>query len=326
MTPSGQKVDRNDLSGGCVPLRRELVQFLSEQVSEEVAGLVSGQDQNNFTIPESPDAIKDIQPYWWRGGEDPERKAVEACISEIKSFLESQCNFLRTYVAGELDSRSLKDFFIHSIPRIHSCIALDYDELRKFNNNRSPFHLPTDQLLRCIPRCELPWQAGRDRRKEIFRLLRRLNMVSTLARSDVGPLEELLPELEDYLRTLKDLTMRGIPDRGVRAELAFPAEPMGSTVAGVAGERGDAGEPRLVEGECSPSSTSCGGNEEREQFVYQLCCDGVPYKNICTQLQKEHPDWKQIGSVQGVRHVALTYATQHGLPPPKARRRPRQQR
>jgi hypothetical protein len=340
MTPGANEVYRNDLSGDCLPPREQLVQFLSEQVDEEVAGPVSGQDQNNITIPESPDAITDIQPDWRWGGEDPERNAVRHCIFEIQSFLKSRGDFLRTYVAGKLDSRSLEYFFIHSIPSIHRCIALDYDELRKFNNNISPFHLPTDQLLRCIPRCELLWQAGRDRRKEIFRLLRRLNMVSALARSDVGPLEELLPELEHYstelehystelehyLKTLEHPTAREIPGGDGGTDPTYPDEPLVVAAAGVAGERGDAGEPTPVEEECSPSRTRRGKNEERDKLVYELCCDGIPYKNIRTILKNEHPDWGEIESNSGVIWVARKYAESHGLEPPPRRHHPRQQR
>ena len=295
---------RKDLSGDCLPPREQLVQLHSEQVSEEVAGVFRGQDQNNITIPESPDAIKKIH--------SDRRSAVATCRYYIKVCLERRGNVLRTDVAGQLDLRSL-----HSLPFdiavLRDRIASALDELRKLNNNSSLFGLTTDQLHRFFPCCE-------------FTLLGPQDMVSALACSDVGLLEELLRELEHYPKMLEDPTARGIPGGGGGTDPTFPGEPLGLTAAGIAGERGDAGEPRPVEGKCSPSRTRRGKNEEREKLVYQLCCDGILYKNICTQLQKEHPDWKQIGSVQGVRHVALTYATQHGLPPPKARRRPRQQR
>jgi hypothetical protein len=295
---------RKDLSGDCLPPWEQLVQFLPEKVREEVAGLVSGQDQNNITIPESPDAIKKIH--------SDRLSAIATCRYYIKVCLARRGNVLRTDVAGQLNLRSLHSLPIHiSVIRDHIASALD--ELRKLSNNSSPFGLTTDQLHRCFPCCA-------------FTLLGPRDMVSALACSDVGLLEELLRELHHYPEMLEDLTARGIPGGHGGTNPMSPAEPMGLTAAAVAGERGDAGEPRPVEGKCSPSRTRRGKNEEREKLVYQLCCDGILYKNICTQLQKEHPDWKQIGSVPGVRHVALTYATQHDLPPPKARRRPRQQR
>jgi hypothetical protein len=331
MTPGANEVYRNDLSGDCLPPREQLVQFLSEQVREEVAGLVSGQDQNKITIPESPDAIKDIQPDWRKGGRS-ERDVVDGCISEIKDFLESRSDFLRKYVAGKLDSRRLNDFLTHDVAWTRLGIASDYDDLRKLHNNRSPFRLPTDQLLRCFPRCEFPLQAGRDRRKEISRLLGRLNMVSALARSDVGSLEELLPqlehystELEDYLRTLKDPTARGISGGDGGTDPTYPDEPLVVAAAGVAGEREDAGEPTLVEEECSPGCAR-GMDEERGKLVYDLYCDPEISLKEIRAIVKERPGMKAITTDSGVIYVAKKHAESHGLEPPPRRHHPRERR
>ena len=296
MTPGAKQMYRKDLSGDCLPPWEQLVQFLPEKVREEVAGLVSGQDQNNITIPESPDAIKKIH--------SDRRSAVATCRYYIKVCLERRGNVLRTDVAGQLNLRSLHSLPIHiSVIRDHIASALD--ELRKLNNNSSLFGLTTDQLHRCFPCCE-------------FTLLGPQDMVSALACSDVGLLEELLRELEHYPKMLEDPTARGIPGGDGGTDPTFPGEPLGLTAAGIAGERGDAGEPGLVEGECSPSRTRRGKNEERDKLVYKLCCDGIPYRNIRTRLQNEHPDWKAITSDSGVGYVAKTYATTHSLPPTRS--------
>jgi hypothetical protein len=321
MTPTEQKADRNDLAGEGLLLREQLVQSLSEQVREEVAGLFRGQDQNNITNPESPDAIKDIQ--------SDNRRAVATCVYYILDFLERRDNFFVTYDAGTPGPRNLAECMVIEIALIRCCIESAWDEMRNLNNNSSPFRLTTDQLLDCYPDCDFTSPAGRDRLKEIFRLLRHLNKVLALPGSDVERLEDLLSAVVDSLRRLESAAAWGISDRGVRTESTFPAEPMGLTAAGVAEERGDAGEPGPVEGECSPSRTRRGKNEERDKLVYELCCAGIPYKNIQARVNQsgaEHDGWKTINTVSGVRHVADSYAKRHGLPLPEARHHPRERR
>jgi hypothetical protein len=61
--------------------------------------------------------------------------------------------------------------------------------------------------------------------------------------------------------------------------------------------------------------------EARDKWIYQMCCKGIPYKEIRAELgvicQKK--GWKKIASVQGIRAAAMSYAEGHDLPKPPFR-------
>jgi hypothetical protein len=59
--------------------------------------------------------------------------------------------------------------------------------------------------------------------------------------------------------------------------------------------------------------------EERDKYIYDEYCNGVPLKNIASALSK-HSDWEQIASKQGIRAVVQRYTDRHGLPPLPPRR------
>lgn len=82
------------------------------------------------------------------------------------------------------------------------------------------------------------------------------------------------------------------------------------------------------------SALSAGGkvrgqNEERDRWLFDLCCRGVPYADIRHQLEKRvaaaHKDtaeaWETIDSIEGIRLAALRYAERHELAPPPARKK-----
>ncbi len=61
--------------------------------------------------------------------------------------------------------------------------------------------------------------------------------------------------------------------------------------------------------------------EARDKWIYERCCEGVPYKKIVTELQGcfRQNGWRSISSKQGVQDVARRYAERQGLdlPPPR---------
>jgi hypothetical protein len=61
--------------------------------------------------------------------------------------------------------------------------------------------------------------------------------------------------------------------------------------------------------------------EARDKWLYQQCCNGVPYKEIKSQLDEKcrTKGWQRIESVQGIRAAALTYCARHHLPAPPSR-------
>ena len=69
-------------------------------------------------------------------------------------------------------------------------------------------------------------------------------------------------------------------------------------------------------------------NTDRDQWIYDQCVGGIPYKNIRTALKKRIADgWMAIKSDQGIIRAAQRYAERHSLPLPEPRQqgRPREQ-
>lgn len=58
--------------------------------------------------------------------------------------------------------------------------------------------------------------------------------------------------------------------------------------------------------------------EERDQWIYEKCCSGTPYKIILSEL-KNIKKWQPIGTVQGIRDRSKEHAKRHNLPahPPR---------
>jgi hypothetical protein len=63
------------------------------------------------------------------------------------------------------------------------------------------------------------------------------------------------------------------------------------------------------------------GNEGRDQWIYEQCCKGVPYKEIPAALRKQQPSngWRLITTKQGIQDAARRYARRNTLELPPAR-------
>jgi hypothetical protein len=61
--------------------------------------------------------------------------------------------------------------------------------------------------------------------------------------------------------------------------------------------------------------------EQRNKWIYQQCCNGVPYKSIVAELKKLGPQkgWPLITSKQGIQAAATRYAEGHGHEKPAPR-------
>jgi hypothetical protein len=59
--------------------------------------------------------------------------------------------------------------------------------------------------------------------------------------------------------------------------------------------------------------------EERDKYIYDEYCKGVPLKNIASALS-QRSDWEQIASKQGIQAVVQRYTDRHSLPPLPPRR------
>jgi hypothetical protein len=62
--------------------------------------------------------------------------------------------------------------------------------------------------------------------------------------------------------------------------------------------------------------------EARDAWIYDQCCKGVAYTTIISTLRKDHKDWAQIKSKQGITDAAKRYAQRHTKPlPPRRQKR-----
>jgi hypothetical protein len=61
--------------------------------------------------------------------------------------------------------------------------------------------------------------------------------------------------------------------------------------------------------------------EARDRWLYKQCCNGVPYKDVKSQLKEKcrQKGWAVLDSVQGIRNAANTFAKRHKLPAPPRR-------
>ncbi len=67
--------------------------------------------------------------------------------------------------------------------------------------------------------------------------------------------------------------------------------------------------------------------EARDKWLYEQCCNCVPYKEILRLMEVQMPpEWELLTSVSGIRKAAITYATRHNLPPIPIRQKTRRPR
>jgi hypothetical protein len=61
--------------------------------------------------------------------------------------------------------------------------------------------------------------------------------------------------------------------------------------------------------------------DERNEYIHKEVCTNreKPYKKIRAEVNK-HPGWQRLGSDQGVKDAAQSYADAHGLPPLPSRK------
>jgi hypothetical protein len=79
-----------------------------------------------------------------------------------------------------------------------------------------------------------------------------------------------------------------------------------------------------ADGRVEPGTAKASRNrklEARDRWLYQQCCARVPYKAILSQLKNLGPGkgWQRLGSIQGIRKAARSYAKLHDLPYPAPR-------
>lgn len=59
--------------------------------------------------------------------------------------------------------------------------------------------------------------------------------------------------------------------------------------------------------------------ESRNRFVYEQCCEGLPYCLIIEETQAR-PEWEPLNAISSVKRAAGAYAERHALPPIPKRR------
>lgn len=72
-----------------------------------------------------------------------------------------------------------------------------------------------------------------------------------------------------------------------------------------------------------------GQNEERDRWLYELCCRGVLHgairhqldERIAASLRNSAEAWEPISTIEGIRRAARRYAERHELTPPPARKK-----
>jgi len=135
---------------------------------------------------------------------------------------------------------------------------------------------------------------------------------------------------------------------GIRGENQVGGDPSGRTFASTAGVAGPSASapfaPAQGAEETSPTETDGaeGGTkaapspspsrptkvarddmmEARGKWVYEKCHDlNLTYKAILAQFKEREKEegWKSAAKIQGIRHIAKTYAKRHGLDPPPPR-------
>jgi hypothetical protein len=152
------------------------------------------------------------------------------------------------------------------------------------------------------------------------------NCLWRVSRINEERLHGLLSDLVLYHRELEGTPSLRIIERERQNSPPLSGCAREGMPAGVAVRREDAGEPALVEGECSPSSTRRGKNEERNKLVHDLYCNPEILLKEIRAIVEEHPGMEAITSDRGVIDVARNYAKNHGLEPPPRRHHPRERR
>ena len=61
----------------------------------------------------------------------------------------------------------------------------------------------------------------------------------------------------------------------------------------------------------------------RNKWLYEQCCNGVPYKDIIRELQDMPAEWERLSEHSGVKRAARAYARRCDFEDPPIRRRGR---
>lgn len=92
-----------------------------------------------------------------------------------------------------------------------------------------------------------------------------------------------------------------------------------SSLAGLAGVDRPAGQ---MQGAEWPRILRDKATEERDRFIYEQCCAGMPYGQIAAEVNK-NSDWAPLETKNGAKDAAKRYAQRHQLPAPPRRQRGR---
>jgi hypothetical protein len=141
-------------------------------------------------------------------------------------------------------------------------------------------------------------------------------------RQNAGGEDEQIKEISVMMGTALDLwDMALVPARSLRQRLS--AQLNQESVAALAEGNTAAEAVKAPEGllSASPQEPRPRTDDERNEWIYQLACDLVMYKEIVTRLKEKTKEtgWRTISSVQGIRDAATRYAERHGKPLPSPR-------
>jgi hypothetical protein len=148
-----------------------------------------------------------------------------------------------------------------------------------------------------------------------------------LANREIGPGE--IPWMPSWQEDLRQRWREMSNSVACPDDLNLPAEVSSQTIHDVVSQldgtirrildelRGQA--PDGQESVAGPPVKRDGATESRDAWIYQQCCEGVPYKTIIAELNRKKC-WVAIESIQGIRDAAKRFATRNGKPLPPARR------
>jgi hypothetical protein len=71
----------------------------------------------------------------------------------------------------------------------------------------------------------------------------------------------------------------------------------------------------VVDGQQTDTQVTRLANQERDAWLYKLCCEGVPYMTIGIRLKKrsKKTNWEVISKPSSIRAAAIRHANRHGL-------------
>jgi hypothetical protein len=77
---------------------------------------------------------------------------------------------------------------------------------------------------------------------------------------------------------------------------------------------------RLAQSLTEPTAAAVLANDPRDKFIYELACNGIPWKAIVAALKTKPKNWERIDTSNGVKAAANRYAARHQLPKPAPRK------